>query len=229
MSQIPSPPDGVPDYRPAPPSSAEDDQRGRWSSAAVTGFVLSLLGCTGVAAIPALILGIVGIFKTRGGRRRGFGLAVAAVPISLVTLVLFLLGLAALQTFQSLSACTGLVADAWKAPEAASAVPVVRGAFTEEFNAAVSDGELQAWLEQIRASHGVLVEFPDPSSPAGPVAGELDSVMFGAKFINGNAAVKLTLVRKSMTEMAIGDISVDGVSPMPGDEPEGETQDPSSP
>ena len=56
-----------------------------WSVAAIAGLVLSLLGCSLIGAVLGLILGIVGITRTRGGRRRGMGLAIAAIPISLGT------------------------------------------------------------------------------------------------------------------------------------------------
>ena len=71
----------------------------RWSAAAVAGFVLSLVGCLIVTAPLGLILGIVGIVTTRGGRRRGMGLAIAAIPISLLTGVFSLIVVANVVVF----------------------------------------------------------------------------------------------------------------------------------
>ncbi len=57
----------------------------RWSRAAIAAFVLSLLGCLGFTAILGLIFAVVGVTATRGGRRRGLGLAIAAIPLSVIT------------------------------------------------------------------------------------------------------------------------------------------------
>ena len=61
-----------------------------FSRLALSGFVCSLLGWTGMGAILGVIFGIAGILATAGGRLRGRGLAIAALPISLVTGAVFL-------------------------------------------------------------------------------------------------------------------------------------------
>jgi len=72
-------------------ASATDDfavqhhQPPRWSALAITAFVLSFIGFLGFTAILAIIFGAVGIWVTRAGCRRGMGLAIAAIPIALVT------------------------------------------------------------------------------------------------------------------------------------------------
>lgn len=55
----------------------------------IAGFVLSLLCCT---SIIGLILGAVGLSRTKNGQRRGRGLAIAAVIIGIVGTLLFIGG-----------------------------------------------------------------------------------------------------------------------------------------
>ena len=50
------------------------------SAAAVTGFVLSLLGI----GVPGLIVSIGGLVETRGDAKRGRGLAVAGVVLGVI-------------------------------------------------------------------------------------------------------------------------------------------------
>ena len=69
---VPPPGMAMPDARSDPPP---------WSAAAIGAFVLSLLGFIGITAVLGLIFSIVGIVATRRGRRRGMGLAIAAIPI----------------------------------------------------------------------------------------------------------------------------------------------------
>ena len=52
----------------------------------ITGFVLSLLCCTGFVGV---ILGIIGLSRTRNGIRRGRWAAVSAIAVGAVTTVLF--------------------------------------------------------------------------------------------------------------------------------------------
>lgn len=55
----------------------------------IAGFVLSLLCCT---SIIGLILGFVGLSRTKNGQRRGRGLAIAAVIIGIIGTLLFAAG-----------------------------------------------------------------------------------------------------------------------------------------
>lgn len=185
-----------------------------WSAAAIAGFVLSLLGCAGITALAGLILGVVGIFKTRGGQRRGLGLAVAAIPISLVmgclsilVVTLTIFGVRGKTAVDQLP--TVLAADSSATVEAVSAL---RAIASDEFNAEVNDEALEEWLQDVGAKHGRLVEVLKASrvqpkeSPTGA-----RTVNFDGKFVNGPAGIAVTF-KRSGWDVKIDDLAVDGVS-----------------
>ena len=92
MSQF-SPPAGPPPGEMPEGDAVVMPRPKSWSALAISGFVLSLVGCLGITAALGLVFGIAGILATRGRRKRGFGLAVAAIPISMLTGALSVVGL----------------------------------------------------------------------------------------------------------------------------------------
>lgn len=221
MTQF-QPPPAIPDSSPSagpPPDGQAQLAPGAqtpppWSAAAIAGFVLSLLGCAGITALLGLILGVVGILKTRGGQRRGRGLAVAAIPISLVmaclsilAVILTILGVRGKAVVDQLP--TVLAADSSATAEAVSAL---RALASDDFNAEVDNEALEEWLQEVGAKHGRLVEVLQISpvqpktSPSGAKALNLDG-----KFINGPAGIAITFKRVGWN-VKIDNIAVDGVS-----------------
>ncbi len=206
---IPDPPPGGRGY--IPPGGHTPPP---WSAAAIAGFVLSLLGCAGITALAGLILGIVGVFKTRGGQRRGRGLAVAAIPISLVMgclsiliVILAILGVRGKTAVDQLP--TVLAADSSDTVEAVSAF---RAIASDDFNAEVNDEALTEWLQEVGAKHGRLVKVLKASSvqpktsPSGAKA-----LNFDGEFVNGPAGIAVTFVLADWN-VRIDDLAVDGVS-----------------
>ncbi len=186
-----------------------------WSAAAIAGFVLSLLGCVGITALAGLILGIVGILKTRGGQRRGRGLAVAAIPISLVMgglSVLFGISVMVIARGKVVvdQLPTVLAADSSATAEAVSAL---RAITSQDFNADVTAEALQAWLKEVGAKHGRLVEVPklSPVQTKTSSSGE-KATNFDGKFVSGPASITITFKREGWN-VKIDDLTVDGVSP----------------
>jgi hypothetical protein len=175
--------------------------------------VLSILGCTGIGAILGLILGIVGIAATRSGRRRGLGLAIAAIPISLVTGVIGVtVGIGSI-------AAIGMWSTMMKVPELLklndASIAELREITTDDFDNAVDDETLRAWFDEVEAKHGKLVELV-PNSP--PTTRQQDGrAVFSlpAKFVNGNADISLTFEVENFRTIRIDNIEVDGVSPRP--------------
>lgn len=221
----PTVPDGSPSAGPPPggqeymPSGTQASPSGGppppWSAAAIAGFVLSLLGCAGITALAGLILGVVGILKTRGGQRRGRGLAVAAIPISLVTGGLsVLLGMSVIVIARGKVVVdqlpTVLTADSTATAEAVSAL---RAITSQDFNADVTAEALQDWLKEVGARHGRLVEVPtlSPVQPTAPASGA-KAMNFDGKFVSGPASITLTFKREGWN-VKIDDLAVDGVSP----------------
>lgn len=185
-----------------------------WSAAAISGFVLSLLGCLGITAILGLILGITGIATTRGGRRRGLGLAIAAIPISLVTGALsIVLGMAMLMgiSFGTLAARLPEVFEA-DSSTMDVAVDALREIGSDDFNETVSTETIRSWLGQVAVKHGKLVELvkPTPPGPTAPSDGKTFSME--AKFVNGPANITVTFGLENY-RIKLHDIQVDGVSP----------------
>ena len=212
MSQFQPPPDvpgSVPSVEPYGRAGFADPPP--WSVSSIVGFVLSLLGCS---APLGFILGIVGIVRTSGGQRRGRGLAIAAIPISLLTgAVAFLLAFG-LFVMGAIGVIVSLLPMLLSTDAEASknAVSLLREVASDDFNASVSDEQLQAWLLQVAAKHGRLVKIGRPS-PAPRSAGS-DGVGFGieGKFINGRTSILITLSKQGW-RYAIEDMAVDGVSP----------------
>jgi hypothetical protein len=162
-----------------------------------------------------LILGIVGIARTSGGVRRGRGLAIAAIPISLVTgmlAVVVTIGFMAFGTiamFMSKNLPALLSADL---EEPGDVVSLLREVTSADFNASVGDDELQAWLQDIAAKHGRLVTLGRPTAiPPTAESGVMGFDIEG-KFVNGRTSILISLSKEGW-RYAIDDIAVDGVSP----------------
>ena len=212
MSQFPPPPpdsgsDFTPGYASAPVAPA------KWSLAAIAGFVSSLLGCTGIGALLGLVFGIVGILNTRGGRRRGMGLAIAAIPISLLTGLLSVLiigagfiGFGMMNVITTLPEAFPATAD-----DTAAAAESFRGLASDDFNASVSSEQLEAWFGAVLEQHGRLtavVPAPTGNAAAGQFVMDTD-----AKFINGTTRLRVWFTMGADLEFVIDDIEVDGSSP----------------
>ena len=184
-----------------------------WSSAAIAGFVLSLLGCVGVTAVLGFIFGIIGIVKTKDGQRRGLGFAIAAIPISLLTAALsVLLGLGIIMAI-SLGPLFAELAGALESPHAVDAAAAVRSICSDSFNEEVDEEELKAWLAQIRNTHGNFVELQPTSTP--PAQTAEGSLRFSqtVRFVNGSVSLTVDLVREGLLGFKIDDFAVDGLSP----------------
>lgn len=203
----------TPPYTPSDTTDFPDPLQ--WSAAAITGFVLSFLGCTGVGAPLGIVFGIVGLVRTRGGRRRGFGLAVAAIPISLLTGVLFVVIAIGMMLGSATRAAASEVKEVLRTRPAdiAMAVSSLREICSEDFSAEVGAEELRAWVEAVRAKHGRLVQLEGLiHQPSGRSSGKA-SIGLEGKFINGRANITITFKVEGLRRVTVDDIEVDGVSP----------------
>lgn len=209
--QPPPIPPAIPTYQPHQPSVPQDKP---WSVAAISGFVLSWLGCIGIPAILGLILGVVGIAKTRGGVRRGRGLAIAALPISCVSFVFGII--MALATFVSINALNIALVQI---PEALmsmdtdidAAVLALREISSEHFNQSVDEDTLKAWITKIVADHGKITDV-DESTFNMDIQGSFAYVDLMGKFVNGPATLKVTIFLNGL-DLQLDDIAINGLSP----------------
>jgi len=216
MSQLP-PGDPFGHTPPAPPSARQPPGRPvPYSALAIAAFVCSLLGCLGFTAVLGLILGIAGVVVTRDGARRGMGLAIAAIPISLVTGLLSVVMILLLTAVASMMQVVEALPDVYDDDGNVSpkAVAVVRKAFSEELKYKVSEEQFITWLEQVRAEHGAIVQITDVGDPA-PAQGNSNRVVIKAtgKFTSGPQEIVMTLQVDSPVSFRVADISIGGLSP----------------
>lgn len=222
MTQFQPPPDLPGAVYPGQDGAPVGGAPPRWSAAAVSGFVLSLLGCTGIGAVLGLILGFVGIAATRGGRRRGMGLAIAAIPISLITglvgaLVGWLgfLGLRMVtDTPEQLLAIMGT-----RVASVSEGADALRDVSSDGFRAEVNAEAIEAWLTKVWGTHGRLTgSEPDKTNPGGTMPGGNPFLGLEGKFVNGPANITVVFDAGSVwSTPEIVDIEVDGVSPRDSD------------
>ena len=74
-------------------AAGESTEKPPFSVAAITSLVFSLLFCIPGMAVLGLILGVVGIFTTGGGARRGRGLAIAGMLLSFMVGAIWVIGI----------------------------------------------------------------------------------------------------------------------------------------
>lgn len=162
---------GSPNIPPPPPGYGYSSPQGGgyapavyrpYSGLAITAFVLSLLGCTSPIGF---ILGVVAVFSI-GRDRRGRGLALAAIPISLAFMagggwVLLRAGGVVKDWMEIGAATESLLRDggAGRTPDLVK----LRELSTPEFAALLTDENVAAWLAAVQGEFGrfeaTIVEF----------------------------------------------------------------------
>ncbi len=186
-----------------------------WSAAAIAGFVLSLLGFLGVTAVLGLILGIIGCFTTSGGRRRGKGLAIAAIPISVVMAVFSVL-LVAMVYFIAQVAIVPDKLDVVlgsKSASTAEGARALREISSATLNQELTTEKFESWIAGVNAAHGKLTSTSVDAqqmmlkNPDGSMV-----LNFKGKFVNGPAAIRLTFKEKDVWSLRIDDIDIGGLA-----------------
>ncbi len=200
------------------PSGSYEGRGGRsgaqrpWSVAAIVAFVASLLGFLGVTAIVGLVSGILGIVRTAGGQRRGLGLAIAAIPISCITGLLFLGVGAVVFAGIALSKAGEQAARILKA-DAAGALAVVQSVGSEELRAAINEKEVGEWLAAVRERHGTFSGIvPESVDPQETDSDTIQTVQFMAKFAKGQVPLGISFSLKFDGWYRLEDLSIDGMS-----------------
>lgn len=184
-----------------------------WSALAITAFVLSILGFFGITAVLGIIFGIAGIAVTHRGRRKGLGLAIAAIPISLITGAVFvMLALTMTLVFRAMIDLPKSLEPILTARlDNAALVESFRGIASAPLNEAVSEEELRAWLAAVREKHGTLVKIEGLAQSTfdestGPVFG------LSAKFVNGPATISLAILPDGAMKFKVDEIAVGAIS-----------------
>ncbi len=195
------------------------------SGAAVAALVSAMVfPCVGVHVIVSLICSVVGIAATSGGKARGRGLALAAVPIALLFGAIEVggfywfgrMGMAVVD--QSLAA--GRLLESPSEDLDAKAEVFYDARMTDDFKATVSKDQFKAWAKQVVEKHGRATTV-DPSGlqNSAPAMGSSQprfTMNLRAKFVNGEEtiATDLFVAGKSLLkvtflidDVAVGDLS----------------------
>ena len=183
---------------------------------ALIGFICSFLL---FLAPIGVILGIIGIIVTRGGRRRGRGLAIAAIPIGvLMSLFVVVLTVSAFAVWESMKTATAatkiLKTSTVHVHETADEFYTAQD---ERFRLAVAQPQFEAWVAGVIKKHGSLqnVKLATESPPkANPQTGEW-SFNFVGEFVNGTALVTVVMAPLGVDEPQVRNLIVDGVPAIP--------------
>lgn len=186
-----------------------------WSAAAIGSFVLALLGFIGITAVLAIVFAIIAFFTTRGGRRRGVGLAIAAVPISIVMGVVGVLIFSAVLILGQMGKIPGKLETVFStATEPAAQIKTLRDMASQDFNESVGDDALREWFATIRAKHGSLTRTSfEPASGYAFSPGQPPRIAVKGKFVNGETTILVTFDPLDLWSGRIHDIDIDGSSP----------------
>ena len=134
------------------------------STAALVGFVSSLVICIPLLTqLLGAILGIFGVVQTSGGRRRGRGLAIAAICISLLAAVVWVgVGFAGYTVITSANAILTDTKPLFSSPEADLQMAASRlrdEHFSARLKLRVDEQAVQDFARQVIARHGRLRGF----------------------------------------------------------------------
>jgi uncharacterized membrane protein len=181
-----------------------------------TGFITgALVGLAG--GLFAMILGIIGIFRTRKRRRRGRAVAIAAIPLGLaggfMQLAVGFLGHhvtavraegdVAVQILKASSEDVAVQAAEWRT-EVGSA----------RFQANVTPEQMTGWLRAVLAEHGQLQSAS--MSPQGAFQSERNATKYRVigQFVNGSSPIEMIMgYENNSLKPRVDDIRVDGSSP----------------
>ena len=190
------------------------------SAAAVTGFVSSLVICVPLATqLLGIICGVVGIVRTSGGRLRGRGLAVAAVCISpLAALVwVVVLGAAYVMVSSGVAVCR-LTLPLLSADEAESAELVSElreSAFSERLKIKVDQAAVTAFVNRVGRTYGPLQGVELAEDLVTDKGRDQVLVHLIGEFRQGRQDILITLGRGRSLRAEIDDVAVGDLALMP--------------
>jgi hypothetical protein len=199
MSQFTPPEDAYSSEPAAPyPEAPYPPQPAPMSTAAVTGFISSLVFCIPlVTQLLGLILGIVGITKTSAGRARGRGLAIAAVVISLAASAVWLLvGATLVPIMLAMLSIAGDIRPLLEADHAELPTIVNRlyeGSFSERLKQRVSERDVVGYIERVHQTYGDLKGLGSSSQLWQATSSESADLALTGRFTNGTVGVRVTL------------------------------------
>lgn len=196
-----------------------------YSKAAVTGFVFSLLMCLpGLHAVLGLIFGLVGLGKTSGGEMRGRGLAIAAIPISILAGLVstggaFMMAMFGVAGAQMVMETPQALKAVFLAPSAdlGKATAALRPLCSDAFNAKHDDEAIRSWVTGVGKEYGAMVKVAGPPVNQPPQPGsDIVGFTFPVEFVNktGQVNVKFRMSMDGLSvKFKVEGIDVGGLAP----------------
>ncbi len=124
---------------------------------AVTGFVSSLIVCCPVLSpLLGLIFSLLGLSQTKGGMRRGRGLAIAGLIISIVVIPLQGLGIPMVTERVMGLVRIGIASNAFQAGDIDAGIAAWYDLASPDLKSAVTEDEFEAWINAEFKKHGGL-------------------------------------------------------------------------
>lgn len=187
----------------------------RWSAAAITGFVMSFLL---VLAPLGVILGIVGIVRTWGGKRRGMGLSIAAIPIGLIVATITTIVIVMAVVMFAVMTTSRDSIKMWRASSVniATEASEFYDVMSPRFRVKVTEEAFQAWAKAVSTKHGTLQGVRNAKRVLVPTSDGGYVVNFTGEFVNGSANIAVTIGLKNNWTPEIDNIEVDGEPALAG-------------
>ncbi len=162
------------------------------SGMAIAGFVSSLIFCCPVLSpLLGLIFSLVGLSHTKGGVRRGRGLAIAGLIIAIIMVPIHGWGVPSLGRFVVSAMRLPMIAAALQAGDLEGGSRILYAMASPDLKAATTEDELTAWLSAEFSKRGGLQNFmPDATRQAQPSPdGKLIRYRWKAEFPNETLVV----------------------------------------
>lgn len=178
---------------------------------AIVAFVLSFLL---VLAPVGMILGIVALFRSRGRRLRGRGLAIAAIPIGLGVSVFTAGTVSFYMGIQYLGREAYATCRAFRNPKSAvaGAAESTYHQAAERLKLAVTPEAFVEWAQASAAKHGALQRLRF-ASPKFTMEGSETTFHYTGEFVNGSAHLAVTMGWHE-GKPQLHDLEIDGQSPL---------------
>ncbi len=191
------------------PNDSFANQPKPWSGVAIAAFVTAFL-----VAPVGILLGIIGIFHTSKGRRRGMGLSIAAIPVGIIVSVLiaaFVGSIYVVMLTRNTSRSSLDVLRTSQVRVAESTSEFYEKFASKRLKANVDEATFSAWLGKVVAEHGSLQRYATPPLWMEPHGQEVQ-FNFDGEFVNGSARISVVAAVTNEMNVEIDDIEVDGVS-----------------
>ncbi len=162
------------------------------SGMAVAGFVSSVIVCCpALSPLLGLIFSLVGLSQTKGGVRRGRGLAIAGLIIAIIMVPIHGWGVPSLCRLAMSAMRLPVIAAAFQSGDLEAASQILYAMASPDLKAAKTEDELTAWISAEFSKRGGLQNFmPDVTRQAERSPdGELIRYRWQAEFPNETVAV----------------------------------------